>query len=233
VKSGFKIAVNGQEQTLQSAPSSFAEIRRQWKTGDRVEIVFPMTLRTECMPDNPKRVAVFYGPVLLAADLGPENDPESASPFYVPVIVARSRTVGDWVQPLSREKMVFQTDGAGRPRDFELTPFYRLHDRRYTAYLDLFAPEEWAVREAKLIAERERLRQIEERTLDTLRIGEMQPERDHKLEGANTTAGDFNGRKWRHASDGGWFAFEMEVAGNQPVDLLCTYWGSDAGGAVV
>ena len=35
-----------------------------------------MSLRTESMPDNPRRIAVFYGPMLLAASLGPVDDPE-------------------------------------------------------------------------------------------------------------------------------------------------------------
>ena len=228
-KSGFKIAVNGQEQAMDSKPSSFAVVRRLWKTGDRVDIAFPMTLRTESMPDNPKRIAVFYGPTLLAADLGPEADPEAANPFYVPVVLAKNKVVGEWVKPVAGEKLLFKTDGVGRPRDFELTPFYRLHDRRYTVYLDRFTPEDWAVREAGILAERERERQIAARTMDTLRIGEMQPERDHNLKGEKTTTGDNSGRKWRHATDGGWFAFEMKVAGDQPADLLCTYWGSEIG----
>jgi hypothetical protein len=61
-------------------------------------------------------------------------------------------------------------------------------------------------------------------------IGEMQPERDHHVQGENTGAGDFGGRKWRHALDGGWFSFEMRVPPDQPADLVLTYWGSDSGG---
>jgi hypothetical protein len=33
-------------------------------------------------------------------------------------------------------------------------------------------------------------------------------------------------RRWRDASDGGWFAFEMKAA-DGPLELLCTYWGGD------
>jgi hypothetical protein len=65
--------------------------------------------------------------------------------------------------------------------------------------------------------------------VDLMRIGEMQPERDHNLQGQNTSAGEAMGRKWRHATDGGWFYFEMKVDAAKGNELLCTYWGSDVG----
>jgi hypothetical protein len=45
--------------------------------------------------------------------------------------------------------------------------------------------------------------------------------------GEHTSAGEFNGRKYRHATNGGWFSFEMKVLPEEPMELLCTYWGSD------
>jgi hypothetical protein len=81
----------------------------------------------------------------------------------------------------------------------ELVPFFRLHDRRYTVYLDVFTRDEWEWREADVRAELERQRLLAARTVDELRIGEMQPERDHELRGEKTSAGEAFGRKWRHA----------------------------------
>ncbi len=229
VKAGFKILVNGQEQPLDSKPSSFAVVRRTWRDGDRVEIRLPMSLRTESMPDNPRRIAVFYGPTLLAANLGPVQDEAATRPFYVPVLLTGGRPVTEWVRPVALSEATFRTDGVGRPRDVDLVPFHQLHDRRYTVYLDVFTEDEWAKREAEVRAEQERERLLAARTLDILRIGEMQPERDHAVKGERTSAGEAMGRKWRHATDGGWFSFEMKVAPDQPTDLLCTYWGGETG----
>ncbi|MEA3367757.1 MAG: DUF6805 domain-containing protein, partial [Planctomycetota bacterium] len=110
------------------------------------------------------------------------------------------------------------------------SPFYGFYDRRYAVYWDLFTPEAWQKRKADLEAERRRGQRLAQRTLDVLRIGEMQPERDHHLTGERTAAGTFSGRKWRHATDGGHFAFTMKADPDGPVDLLCTWWGGDAGG---
>lgn len=217
------------ERSGDAAPG-YLEITRVWRSGDRVEIRFPMSLRTESMPDNPDRIAIFYGPTLLAADLGPVNDPRADQPGFVPVLLTDRRPVRDWVIPVSVSELTFRTEGVGRPRDVALTPFFSLHDRRYTVYLDVFTEEGWAKKEAEIRAEREREAALAARTLDVLRIGEMQPERDHNLQGERTGAGEAFGRKWRHATDGGWFSFDMRVDPDRPVELICTYWGSDGGG---
>lgn len=229
-QTGFTVRVNGEEQPRATRPSSYAEVRRTWRRGDRVEVHFPMSLRTEAMPDNANRIGIFYGPTLLAADLGPVDQPGAGQPGFVPVLLTEGRPVSDWVQPVSRAALTFKTEGVGRPRDVTLVPFFSLHDRRYTVYLDLFTEAEWARRQAELRAEQEREVRLAARTLDVLRIGEMQPERDHRLRGERTSAGEAFGRKWRHATDGGWFAFELRVDPERPVELLCTYWGGDGGG---
>ena len=66
------------------------------------------------------------------------------------------------------------------------------------------------------------------RTVDCVNPGFDQQERDHKLAGERTDAGDFNERKWRHAPDG-WFSWEMKVLPEEPQELRVTYWGSDGG----
>ncbi|NMC21761.1 MAG: glycosyl hydrolase, partial [Thermogutta sp.] len=212
------------------AAPGYLEITRRWQSGDRVEIRFPMSLRTESMPDNPDRIGIFYGPTLLAADLGPVNNPEADKPGFVPVLVTDRRPVSEWVKPVASSELTFRTEGVGRPRDVALTPFFSLHDRRYTVYLDLFTEEDWAKRQAEIRAEEQREAELAARTVDVLRIGEMQPERDHNLQGERTGAGEALGRKWRHATDGGWFSFQMRVDPDQPMELVCTYWGSDGGG---
>jgi uncharacterized protein len=223
------VAVNGESVPVATKPSSYLEIRRTWKSGDRVTLAMPMSLRTESMPDNKRRVAVFYGPTVLAADLGPVDDPRANDASYVPVLLSGERPVEQWVKRLPDQPVMFKTAGVGKPRDVILTPFHRLHDRRYTVYLDVFSREEWRKRDAEMRAEQERQRKLDARTVDVLRIGEMQPERDHNLKGERTSAGQHMGRKWRHAVNGGWFGFDMKVDPGAANILQCTYWGGDHG----
>jgi hypothetical protein len=227
---GVRVSINGETAAVESEPSSFVELRRTWKSGDRVRLILPMPLRTESMPDNERRIAVFHGPTVLAADLGAVDDPHATESFYVPVLVPGDRPVEQWIKPLMDSPGRFQTVDTGKPRDVELTPFYRLHDRRFTVYLDVYSPQQWKEREAEMRAEQERQRKLDALTVDMLRVGEAQSERDHNLNGERTWAGQHRGRKWRHAVGGGWFSFEMMVQPGVENTLVCTYWGSDSGG---
>jgi len=184
-----------------------------------------MALRTETMPDNAARLAFFYGPVLLAGALGKEERP----PADMPVLIANEKPLEQCLEPVPGESLTFKTSGIGHPEDLTLIPFYRMHHQRHIVYWDLFTREQWEERQTAYRAEQERLRRLEARTLDFVQPGEMQPERDHDFEGVNSRHGSHLDRKWRDAADGGWFAFTMKVSPDKPMELVVTYWGSDAG----
>jgi DUF1680 family protein len=225
---GLRVAVNGEPRTIAAKPGSFAEISRTWKAGDRVEVTIPFALRTEAMPDDPKRVAILYGPLVLAGDLG-AADAKSDAVGRMPVLVTEQKPISEWLRPVAGKPATFRTASVGRPGDVTLVPFYLVPRDRYSVYWDLFTKEEWAKREAEYRAEEARLRHLEEITIDYAQPGEMQPERDHEMRGEKTESGDGPGKKWRHALPGGWFSFDMKVATGEPTALVLTFWGSDAG----
>jgi DUF1680 family protein len=63
------VAINGTPVKVSSEPGSFAAIARTWRTGDVVNVRFPMDLRTETLPGAPDQVALLYGPIVLAGRL--------------------------------------------------------------------------------------------------------------------------------------------------------------------
>jgi uncharacterized protein len=229
VEKGFAISVNGQPIEIHSNPSSYEIISRKWKTGDRVEVSLPCELHLQPMPDNPHRVAILYGPLVLAGDLGPENDPNANQPDYVPVLLAENRPLNEWLKPVAGKSCTFQTENAGRPREIELRPFYQIRDRRYSVYWDIFTADQWRVRQSAYEADREKKRQLDARTVDFFQPGEMQPERDHNFNGVQSGSGEANGRKWRDAYGGGSLAWDMKVRPDKPMLLTMTYWGGDGG----
>ncbi len=228
-KDGVSVMVNGRAQGVNARPGSYVELRRTWKTGDRVEMKVPMSLRLEALPDNPDRAAILYGPVLLAGELGPEDEGGAGGMVFVPVMLAGNRPVAEWVRPVAGSPLTFRTSGAGRPHDVTLYPFYRMHGRRYSVYWDLFTEQQWAARQTEYMLELQRARQLEQMTADYAQPGAMQSERDHNMQGEHTEAGEHSSRKWRHATDGGWVSFDLKVVPDRPMGLVATYWGSDAG----
>ena len=224
---GVKVAVNGRPETVTAKPGSFIEIKRTWKTGDRVELTIPMSLRLETMPDNPHRVAVLYGPTVLAGDLG--ADDETTSVTLEPALLTGDRQPSDWLKPIANEPLTFRTTSTGKPNDVTLYPFYRMHHKRYAVYWDLLNDQQWVAREANYKKELERVRKLEALTIDFVQPGETKIESEHNLQGERMDSGENQGRQWRHARAGGWLAFDFKVASNTPVSLVISYWGSETG----
>ena len=69
---GFALQVNGERAGVNSKPGWYIDLTRTWKSGDTVTIAMPRTLRLARLPDNPRRAAVVWGPIVLAGDLGPQ-----------------------------------------------------------------------------------------------------------------------------------------------------------------
>jgi uncharacterized protein len=67
--SGLAATVNGSQLTVETRPGQWAVIEREWQPGDRLTLRIPMTLRTSAVDrQHPDRVALLYGPVVMAQD---------------------------------------------------------------------------------------------------------------------------------------------------------------------
>jgi len=144
---GFTVAINGQAIQDVPPPDSYVELRRAWQNGDTVTLALPKKLHEEPLPDNPRRVALMWGPLVLAGDLGPEskehgNGGRSGQPESVPVFVAAGQLLADWLRTIPGHPGTFVTDGVGRPQDVTFKPFYQLPERTYGIYWDLITPAE-------------------------------------------------------------------------------------------
>ena len=71
---GASLSVNGTRQHGATKPGEFAAIRREWKTGDRVELELPLKMRLESIDARHRdTVALLRGPlVLMAAKPAPD-----------------------------------------------------------------------------------------------------------------------------------------------------------------
>ena len=201
------VSVNGQPVEHAAKPGSYVTIQRAWKDGDAVDVQLPMSLRTEPMPDNPNRVAVCYGPVVLAGELGtdgivpPLPYAKSQGDFFrakmppMPVFVTNGRPVSDWVEAVPGQPLTFRTKGVGRPGDVTLVAFYALPPQRYSIYWDLLTPEQWQEREAAGRRRRTPRAGVEcadhrRRPHRRRRLGTV-----HGLQGERTGAGAFQGQR--------------------------------------
>jgi uncharacterized protein len=217
------IKVNNAAIKTETDAAGYLTATRVWKNGDVVTVDLEMNLYTEAMPDNPNRIAFKYGPLVLAGLLGKEKpDPV----IGVPVLLTTNRNVNDWIQPTS--SLQFQMKEVGKPFDVKLIPFYQTYDQYYSVYWDYFTPGEFAKLQADYEAEKKRVQEIENRTIDNFRVGEMQPERDHNLKATERSyVSDAMDRMGREARRDNYFEFEMKVDASVSNFLLFTYIGDD------
>ncbi len=220
------VTVNEKRVIIKKDPGSYYTIERIWKPGNKINIAMQMAIHSEAMPDNKNRIALLYGPVVLSGELGKEK-PEQQN---IPVFASDNIPVSELVKPVSNsDALLFKTSATNDGETVSLIPFYEMHYQHYIVFWDKFTTEGWNEKKKEYEAELKRQEEIKARTIDMIRIGEMQPERDHNIKGEKTNTGEAFGRKWRDASDGGWFSFTLDTKGNSDLQLVCTYWGNDYG----
>ncbi len=245
VQEGFAVRVNGESFEAAADHSGYFAIERNWADRDRVEIDLPMHIHAWPLPDDPTLLAVMYGPLVLAGELGPADVGEDflyttknwfAFPrdaiVEAPAIVTEDPDPARWVKPVPGESLTFRTVGVGRPADVTLVPYHRLWDQKYAVYWRVLPEDEWrrmeAERKAREAAEAARRAKFQQRLVDEVIVGDRRSEQAHSMKGEHTASGIHLDRPWRHAA-GGWFSYTMKALPDTPMMLLCTYWGSDAG----
>jgi DUF1680 family protein len=149
-RNGIEITVNGKKKNVLQQPGSFVSIEREWKTGDIADVKIPFSLRLEAMPDDSNRVAVMYGPLVLAGDLGPLNDSGVHDTSFVPVMITENRNPSAWMKPVDGKPNTFITINTGRQADVEMKPFYTIYNRHYSIYWDLFNEKEWQAKQSNI-----------------------------------------------------------------------------------
>ncbi|TPG20010.1 glycoside hydrolase family 127 protein [Sphingomonas koreensis] len=215
---------------LNGAPATFdrrngyAVLRRRWRTGDRIALTLPMTLRVEPTPDDPDTVAYVHGPVVLAADLGAAADRWDSLP---PTLVAADP--GAAIVPLDAAAHRFAIPDA-KPRAVALSPFFAQYDRRTAVYFPTFTAARWAEEKAHFIADQRARKALAARTIDTIELGEQQPEQDHNFTTNTADLLSWGGRSGRLLpwGVGNEVAFDLAVRPGSMV-LRVLYWGEEVG----
>jgi DUF1680 family protein len=241
----YAVKVNGEPVSVTTAPSTYVEIRREWRNGDRVEISMPMHTSVEGLPDGSSWYAILRGPIVLAHPAGTwEMTGLRADDSRMAHVAAGPEEPLDQVPVLLTtadlipSKVV--TDSAAGPMHFRLVdvvepstsdglsliPFFRLQDCRYQMYWEATTRAGLAARKGKLAADERARAARDTATIDAVAPGEQQPEVEHAFQGVDTESGLYNGRHWRHGRD---FQYTFNLRGEKNVVLSVTYSGSDAG----
>ena len=246
----MKVMVDGKDYATSFQPGSYIVIERKWQQGDKIEIDMPMEFHVEELKHHPEYVSIFRGPILMGSKIdngdlsglvaddhrwGHIAHGSLVSLFDTPALIGEREEL---VQRLNQMKSVnsdplhFEVpEGFVDKRFGKLTlqPFYQIHDSRYMMYWLAMTEGEFNKLQAEK-KEEERLKlELDKRTVDAIKLGEQQPEVDHRLKEAKSSRGVHNGQSWRDVESGGYFSFELQTAQKENLSLLITYWGYESG----
>ena len=243
----LKILVNGKSIPVKSHPSSYVAIDRDWKSGDRIQILFPMHNRTEQLVNVPNYIAFMHGPVLLAAKTGTEDLkgiladdsrwgqipggqklPVDKAPILIDDDIS---AIAEKISPVKDKPLTFTMSGIKmvNPVNTVLEPFSGIHDARYMMYwMALTNSQYHSYIDSLALVEKER-QEVLKRTIDFVAPGEQQPEADHMMENNNSNTGNFSDEFWRDARNEGYFSYVMRTNSETGLCLIVRYWGSERG----
>ncbi len=228
------VKING-EAVSQAAVNSYLRLSRNWADGDTIELVLPMDITFETLPDNENVVAFRYGPWVLSANLGTDNMTTGTTGVNVTIPIAdssvsdivriESGSIADFLANINSN--LVKTEGkleftlTGTDRDLVFTPHYAVYQHRYGIYFEL-------VDENTELTEDESDKYV---TIDSLPVANDQYEYSHNLLGEKTGTGTHLGVNYRHAEAGGWFSYDLAVEQGVTNYIFVKYFSGDAGRA--
>ncbi|MHB0857158.1 MAG: beta-L-arabinofuranosidase domain-containing protein [Anaerolineae bacterium] len=124
VREPVLLQVNGEDADVPTEPGTWATLTRTWQDGDQVRLVLPMTLHQEQLQGDEARVALLYGPLVLAAMVGFLTEP---------VWPDRPEQAAEWLTPSMAEPLAFLAPN----RHMHWRPLFTVTCEPYSVYLQL------------------------------------------------------------------------------------------------
>ena len=238
-QAGLFVTINGVPHDIGGArPGSYVALDRTWSSGDVVAMRMPMNLHLEPLPNAPKTVAVMYGPIVLAADLGKEGLDQvkrygpsvpqmgRVKAAAIPVFVGDTRDVIPSIKRAPGTALQFTTQGPGRSAIVTLRPFNEIFDSRYTVYWQVYSRSEWETYLRRKASDEDLRTKAAAGTVDAVDVNDAAGEAAHGMAAGRSATGEIDGRKYREAK-GSWFSYSLRVLPDEPIGLICTFRGSE------
>lgn len=234
VGQSLRVLVNGKSYKVHEIAGDYISIDRVWKKGDTVELLFNMDIEVKQLPDKSDFFAYKYGPLVLASKTN-SNDLKgiladdsrgghiahgASYPIQsTPHLTGDISELKDKLELISAKELRFKLHNSAD--EYDLIPFYQLHDSRYIIYW----PRENRNEDLAFLAREDSLLKMQQRTVDLVKCGQQQSESDHGISYDDSIIGSDNGIQWRRAL--GWFSYSLRDDTNEGSSLLISVADKD------
>ncbi len=212
------IAVNGRAADVAIA-DGYATLARQWQPGDRVTVALPMPVQRVYadgrVAADRGRVALQRGPLVYSVEqVDHDKDVRDI------VLKPEAALTAAWREDLLGGVMVITGGGLTA-----IPHFARLNRGGWSQVWIVEDPEQAVPRGPQPVVRKE----LDARTVDRVLVGVRKSEKAHGLNGEKTSSGIFRDRRWRHATGGGRFSYDLAIDPDARNLVLVTYWGGETG----
>lgn len=236
-----KILINGKEFSTNKDAEGYFTFQKKWKKGDVIIMKLPMHISVEQLPDKSEYYSFKYGPIVLAAPFGNENQTglfADASrgghiangpkiPLNeIPTILGDSSSILDHIKKDENNPLNFKILGLYPEKKYndglQLIPFYKIQEERYILYFpQADANKIEAFQKAKTIEE-QKIRALDAITTDKVKSGEQQPESDHFIKSKDSNTGYMEDLHFRDAKS--WFSYQLINKNKSSKYIYITYF---------
>lgn len=202
------VKVNGSTVSA-STKNGYVSISRTWKAGDKVSIQLPMKVVAYGLPDNNTVYGFKYGPIVLAAELGTDNNMTKTTCGVAVSIPANKRVGTETAKPGDGSRAVLGSetiniDGSTLSTfvsdidnylvrkegslEFELketdaaltfSPYYQQHTQRYGIYWYFTGADSDSKSQQERILARKEEGRVNQSKIDVIKAGYGQYENDN------------------------------------------------------
>ncbi len=233
------VSLNGEAYEAQAA-DGYACVSGAFSDGDEVVVTIPMDVSVYTLADDETVLGFKYGPIVLSADLGtedeqvtttgvivsiPKNKIAADETIVLPEGVSREDFIANINDYMVRngEELTFTLAGC----NYEFGPHYLRYKERYGIYWYFLTEEEKAAKDAGAV-------RSEEEVVDTVQPGYGQYENDelHQMSESGTI-GVTDAGTYRYAQAGGSFTYRMAVNPEGSNYLVMSFRAEDNGKSIL
>lgn len=210
----YRLTINGKH-CESKIKEGYIKINRKWNAGDKIELDLQLSIYSEPIAGDSSMRAFLYGPFVLNGVIPSDT-----------LINALVCDKGNFEKLITYNGNGLFTAQIASGNQIIMKPYYQSYNEIGAIYFKCLSSKQWKEEQSILRNNQMTKLELEKKMIDLINLGEMQPERDHNFQGTETEVGTINEKKYRKATNKGYFSFDMKVNSTIPMTLLCTYWGN-------